>query len=99
MTSTASAVRHRWGWPWVQKKHVRHWGTHEITTWSPGTRSSTPSPTSSTTPAPSWPSTAGRVMGRVPFCMERSEWQTPEATMRTRTSPGWGCSTSTPSRM
>ena len=35
----------------------------------------------------------------VPFCIDRSEWQTPEAAMRTFTSPAWGRSTSTSSRI
>src|SRR5438477_8790277 len=66
-----------------------------MTTWSPGLRSVTPSPTSSMTPAPSWPRTMGATPMSVPFCTDRSEWQTPEAAMRTLTSPAWGVSRST----
>src|SRR5207245_475974 len=32
-------------WSRSQKKQAPHWGTQEITTWSPGFRCSTPSPT------------------------------------------------------
>ena len=42
-----------------QWTHSRHWGEKSVTTWSPGATNATPSPTRSTTPAPSWPSTAG----------------------------------------
>ena len=41
-------------------------------------------------PAPSWPSTDGSGDNRVPFTTDRSEWQTPDAPMRTRTSPAFG---------
>ncbi len=47
------------------------------------------------TPAPSWPSTTGTGVSSVPFCIDRSEWHTPEAAIRTSTSPAWGASTST----
>ena len=50
----------------------------------------TPSPTSSTMPAPSWPSTMGGGSGMVPFWTDRSEWHTPEATIFTLHSPGPG---------
>ena len=54
---------------------------------------STPSPTSSTTPAPSWPSSIGNGAPQFPFSIaQRSEWQTPLAARRTRTSPGPGAS-------
>ena len=43
-------------WQWM---HSPHWGEKRVTTWSPGPTSVTPSPTRSTTPAPSWPSTVG----------------------------------------
>ena len=42
-----------------QWMHSPHWGENSVTTWSPGSTSVTPSPTASTTPAPSWPSTVG----------------------------------------
>ena len=49
-----------------------------------------PRPTASTTPAPSWPSTAGQRVAAVPSIALRSEWQTPLACRRTSTSPGPG---------
>ena len=49
----------------------------------------TPAPTSATTPAPSWPRTTGNfATGLRPASTWRSDPQTPEAAMRTRTSPG-----------
>ena len=47
-------------------------------------------PTASTTPAPSWPRTAGQRVAAVPSIALRSEWQTPAARRRTSTSPGPG---------
>ena len=57
-------------------------------TWSPGATFVTPSPTSTTTPAPSCPGTAGIGCRSAPRTMDRSEWQTPVAASRTRTCPG-----------
>src|SRR6267142_964174 len=62
------------------------------TTWSPLANSLTPSPASSTTPAPSWPSTSGSGSAIVPVIAERSEWHTPQAPRRTSTSPRFGAS-------
>ncbi len=42
-----------------QCSHSRHCGEKSVTTWSPGWSDVTPSPTRSTTPAPSCPSTVG----------------------------------------
>ena len=39
--------------------HLPHWGLNSVTTWSPTASDSTPGPTASTTPAPSWPRTVG----------------------------------------
>src|SRR5688572_17754642 len=61
-------------------------------TWSPTAGRATPGPTRSTTPAPSWPSRNGKP-SHVPILTCRSVWQTPEARMRTSTSPGPGSST------
>src|SRR5260370_1788715 len=47
-----------------------------------------------TVPAPSWPRTAGTGCSSVPLASERSEWQTPAAARRTRTSPAAGCGSS-----
>src|SRR5437763_1934378 len=60
------------------------------TTWSPTATVVTPSPTSVTTPAPSWPSTIGSGLGRSPLRTETSEAHTPEASRRTAISPGRG---------
>src|SRR5690242_14105698 len=66
---------------------------NEKMTWSPLANSVTPSPTSSTTPAPSCPSTSGSGRAIVPVIAERSEWHTPHAARRTATSPRLGGST------
>ena len=42
-----------------QWMHSPHSGANSVTTWSPACTIVTPSPTFSTTPAPSWPSTQG----------------------------------------
>src|SRR6266550_2616654 len=60
------------------------------TTWSPGATVETPAPTASTTPAPSWPSTAGSGSGSPPARAVTSVWHTPAAATRTSTSPGPG---------
>ena len=80
---------HRLGWPRpVQYGQVPHGGEKAMMTWSPGATWVTPSPMSVTTPAPSWPSTAGGVWGIVPFMADRSEWHTPLWAIFTLTSPG-----------
>src|SRR6185436_4476016 len=66
---------------------------NEVTTWSPTARPATPSPTSITSPAPSWPRTSGGGKGMVPLVADRSEWQTPQAASFTVTSPRFGPST------
>ena len=63
------------------------------TTWSPTARPVTPSPTSTISPAPSWPSTSGGGSAMVPLVADRSEWQTPQAASFTITSPRLGLST------
>src|SRR5690606_2815873 len=64
-------------------------------TWSPGFTLVTPSPTSTTTPAPSWPRTAGKTpSGSSPDRVKASVWQTPVLVILTRTSPLRGGSTS-----
>ena len=68
------------------------------TTWSPGFTWVTASPTASTTPAPSWPITAGDGHWIVPSSRLTSEWHSPADAMRTRTSVGPGGLTSTSSR-
>ena len=61
----------------------------------PARRAVTPSPTASTTPAPSCPSTIGwRPAPMWPSARCRSEWQTPAAATRTSSSPRRGGSSS-----
>ena len=48
-----------------QCRHSRHCGENNVMTWSPTARSVTPSPSASTTPAPSWPEHRRRVARRV----------------------------------
>ena len=50
----------------------------------------TPGPTASTMPEPSWPNTIGVGRSHSPSRTCRSEWHTPEASIRTRTSPTRG---------
>ena len=50
---------HRLECPRAHDGHFPHAGMNPNTTWSPGARSVTPGPTSSTTPAPSWPPMIG----------------------------------------
>ena len=56
------------------------------------TPGSSPGPTASITPAPSCPRTIGPGRSQSPSRTWRSEWQTPDAVIRTRTSPGRGSS-------
>src|SRR6267378_2514663 len=65
-------------------------------TWSPFFRPVTAGPTSTTTPAPSWPRIAGKSpSGSAPESVNASVWQTPVALISTRTSPERGPSRST----
>jgi hypothetical protein len=55
----------------------------------------TPSPTSTTMPAPSWPNTAGKMpSGSSPDRVKASVWHTPVWVILTSTSPFWGGATS-----
>ena len=72
----------------------RRLGTKASTTWSPAAKPSTPGPTSTTSPAASWPSTIGITRGREPSITDRSEWHRPAARTRTSSSPGPGGSSS-----
>src|SRR3990167_3959524 len=91
----AAAGSHSTGRPSAQGRQCPQLGTNSRMTWSPGSRSITPSPSASTTPAASWPSTMGVRRGRSPLMMERSEWHSPAAATRTSTSPGPGGASST----
>ena len=73
--------------------HLPQAGMKPKTTWSPG-QAVDPGPTSSTTPAPSWPPTMGRGPNMSPVRRCSSLWHMPEAAMRTRTSPYLGGSSS-----
>ena len=91
-------LRQRKGRPWMQFPQWPQEATKAMTTRSPGRTRATSSPTRSTTPADSWPSTAGHCMGYLPSMKCRSEWQTPVALVRTSTSLRRGSSTSISSR-
>jgi len=88
---------HRVGHPVAHAAHRPQLARVVTTTWSPGATVVTSLPTSSTTPAPSWPITTGVGNGIVPSSTDWSLWHTPAATIRTRTSPGPGSLTSTAS--
>src|SRR5690606_26971697 len=51
----------------TQNLQVPHGALQAMMTWSPGATLVTPSPTSLTTPAPSWPGMNGAGCGMVPF--------------------------------
>lgn len=70
-------------------QQVRQAGAQLSTTGVP-TVSRQPTPASATTPVASCPSTSGNLAARVPFTMDRSEWQMPAARIVTRRSPGPG---------
>src|SRR4051794_10467563 len=88
---------HRFGWPDRHCGQVPQNPDRQATTWSPTRTLVTSSPTASTMPAPSWPSTIGRSVGKrpTPSTTCRSLWQTPVATVRTSTSRRSGLSIST----
>src|SRR5690606_3766199 len=69
----------------MQNLQLPHGALQAMITWSPGCTLVTPSPTSLTTPAPSWPGTNGAGCGMVPFMPETSEWHTPVAWILTLT--------------
>ena len=54
-----NSFRHRFGQPFWHISHTPQLGIHDRMAWSPGFTRVTLGPTASTTPAPSWPSTAG----------------------------------------
>ena len=72
-----------------------HGTSHDSATGWPTRSVCTPGPTASTTPAPSWPIAIGVGRGHSPSRTWRSEWQTPDARIRTRTSPARGSASST----
>ena len=73
-----AAARRPSGGPRRHGPHAPQAGAHETTTRSPGRRSATPSPTASTTPAPSWPRIIGTGRVHSPRTTCRSEPHTPD---------------------
>src|SRR5258708_6846543 len=74
----ARTETHRLVLPLLQNRHSPHSAVYSGMTWSPGLTLVTPSPTSTTMPAPSWPSTAGKMpSGSSPDSVNASVWQTP----------------------
>src|SRR5690554_3051750 len=81
--------------PDLQNKHSPHSAVYSGITWSPGFTLVTPSPTSTTMPAPSWPSTAGNTpSGSSPDSVNASVWQSAVWVIFTSTSPFFGPSRS-----
>src|SRR5262249_37966922 len=76
--------------------HCRHSGVYSGMTWWPFFNEVTPGPTSTTTPAPSWPRIAGNSpSGSAPESVNSSVWQTPVALSSTISSPAFGPSSCT----
>src|SRR6476660_2059916 len=102
----AAPSSHRYSIPDAHQRQCPHTATNDITTWSPGTKPVTPSPISTTVPAPSWPPTMGNIGIRPylratsletdmsPLRMWSSEWHRPAAAISTSTSPVRGGSSS-----
>src|SRR5450755_2673398 len=86
--------------PDLQYSHSPHSGVYNGITWSPGLTLVTPAPTSSTMPPPPCPTIPGnKPSGSAPDRVNASVWQTPVATMRTKTSPAFGPARSTSSML
>src|SRR4051794_34537809 len=81
-------------WPVAQKRQWPQTGRKEVTTWSPSLTRLTPGPTFSITPAPSWPPTTGKRGTMSPWRRCSSEWHSPAASKRIRTSCVFGSSSS-----
>ena len=86
----AILVSHTFGNPVAQLRHIPQGETKAIMQRSPGLTLVTPSPTSTTVPAPSWPSTAGKSIFEWPCIRWWSLRQRPDAPICTRTSPALG---------
>ncbi len=81
--------------PRAHHVHLPHAGRNEKTTWSPSLKPGVFGPTALTMPEPSWPPAKGYMpTGMSPVAMWSSEWQSPEATIWTCSSPCRGSSTS-----
>src|SRR5690606_14984637 len=91
----ARTATHRLVLPLLQNRHWPHSAVYSGMTWCPGLTLVTPSPTSTTTPAPSWPSTHGNTpSGSSPDRVKASVWHTPVWLIFTSTSPALGGATS-----
>src|SRR5690625_6089443 len=64
---------HKAGRPSLHGTQCPQLGTNTQTTWSPGTKSVTPSPTSVTIPDASCPSAIGNGLGLLPSMTDKSE--------------------------
>lgn len=97
MAVIRAGPEHRWKRPAPQLRQPPHGPFIAMITWSPGRTPVTPGPVLSTTPALSWPRMYGRrvTTGLLPSIAFRSEPHTPDALIRTRTSPGPGSAIST----
>src|SRR5690606_12329310 len=86
---------HRLVLPDLQNRHSPHSAVYSGITWSPGLTLVTPSPTSTTTPAPSCPSTAGNTpSGSSPDRVDATVWHSAVWVIFTSTSPFRGRATS-----
>src|SRR5690606_15819546 len=91
----ARTATHRLVLPDLQNRHSPHSAVYSGMTWSPGFTLVTPSPTSTTTPAPSCPSTAGNTpSGSSPDKVNASVWHNAVWVIFTSTSPLRGGATS-----
>src|SRR5690606_2435328 len=91
----ARTATHRLVLPLLQNRHWPHSAVYSGMTWSPGLTDVTPSPTSTTMPAPSWPSTAGNTpSGSSPDRVKASVWHSAVWVIFTSTSPAFGGATS-----
>src|SRR5690606_8646726 len=91
----ARTATHRLVLPLLQNRHWPHSAVYSGMTWSPGLTDVTPSPTSTTMPAPSWPSTAGNTpSGSSPDRVKASVWHSAVWVIFTSTSPALGGATS-----
>src|SRR5690606_109879 len=91
----ARTATHRLVLPLLQNRHSPHSAVYSGITWSPGFTLVTPSPTSTTMPAPSCPSTAGNTpSGSSPDRVKASVWHSAVWVIFTHTSPAFGPSRS-----
>src|SRR3954466_16300201 len=77
MNESIVPVMQRLGCPPMEWRQSPQGGTQQMITWSPTATLVTPSPTSTTSPAPSCPGTSGLGCGRLPRPAGRSQRPTP----------------------